>query len=79
MPRGKTENEIFLYSQVDDNEYKFPLSIDNGLLQLKDENPFFESIEIVNEDWSVYQLIGLKQNRKDLKTLLILFPDNKPG
>lgn len=37
---GKTENEIFLYSQVDDNEYKFPLSIDNGLLQLKDENPF---------------------------------------
>lgn len=76
---GKTENEIFLYSQVDDNEYKYPLSIDNGLLKLNGSNPFSESLEVVNE-----RLVGLSTDWLETKSQGFenstdFVSDNKPG
>jgi len=76
---GKTETEIFLYSQVEDKEYKIPLVADNGLLHLVEKNPFEESIEIVNErlvglstDWLETKSQGF-ENSTDFVSL------NKPG
>lgn len=76
---GRTETEIFLYSQVDELEYKIPLTADHGLLRLVEANPFEESAEIVNE-----RLVGLStdwletisqgfENSTDFVSL------NKPG
>ena len=60
---GKTETEIFLYSQVNDSEYRFPLSIEGGILKLAVSNPFAESLEIVNE-----RLIGLSTDWLETKS-----------
>lgn len=76
---GKIESEIYLYSQVDNHEFKILLSIDNGLLKLTTPNPFEESIEIVNErlvglstDWLETKSQGF-ENSTDFVSL------NKPG
>ena len=75
---GKTETEIFLYSKVGDQEFKFELSNENGLLELK-SNPFEETPEIVNErlvglstDWLETKSQGF-ENSTDFISL------NKPG
>lgn len=51
---GRNENEIFLYSEVDDVRYKYPLIKNEGLFKLSSENPFQEADELVEE-----KLIGL--------------------
>lgn len=60
---GRTETEIFLYSQVDELEYKIPLAAENGLLRLVEANPFEESVEIVNE-----RLVGLSTDWLEIKS-----------
>jgi uncharacterized protein with ParB-like and HNH nuclease domain len=60
---GRTETEIFLYSQVDELEYKIPLIAENGLLRLVEANPFEESPEIVNE-----RLVGLSTDWLETKS-----------
>lgn len=60
---GRTETEIYLYSQVEENEYKIPLTAENGLLRLVEDNPFEETTEIVNE-----RLIGLSTDWLETKS-----------
>jgi len=60
---GKTESEVYLYSKDSGVEYKFPLKADHGLLNLVDENPFEESLEIINE-----RLVGLSTDWMELKS-----------
>ncbi|MFZ4106893.1 DUF262 domain-containing protein [Flavobacterium sp.] len=76
---GRTETEIFLYSQVEEKEYKIPLTSENGLLRLVEANPFEETTEIVNE-----RLVGLSTDWLETKsqgfensTDFVLI--NKPG
>ncbi|MGN7706905.1 DUF262 domain-containing protein [Chryseobacterium sp. 22543] len=42
-------SKVYLYSIVDENEYKFPLTNTEGLLRLVGDNPFEESDDIVDE------------------------------
>jgi|694.fasta_scaffold29078_4 hypothetical protein len=76
---GRTETEIYLYSQVAEKEYKIPLTAENGLLRLVEANPFEETTEIVNErlvglstDWLETKSQGF-ENSTDFVSL------NKPG
>lgn len=55
---------IYLYSFFDNVEYKYALKNNEGLLSLKDNNPFFESLEIVDE-----RLIGLSADWVESKAL----------
>lgn len=76
---GRIETEIFLYSRLEEREFKIPLTAENGLLCLVEANPFEESIEIVNErlvglstDWLETKSQGF-ENSTDFVSL------NKPG
>lgn len=60
---GKTETEIYLYSEFEEKEYKYPLNSESGLLKLADSNPFEETEEIVNE-----RLLGLSTDWLETKT-----------
>jgi len=76
---GRSETEIFLYSQVEDKEYKIPLTAENGLLRLVDANPFEETPEIVNE-----RLVGLSTDWLETKSQGFenstdFVSSNKPG
>lgn len=58
------DNSIVLYGKATDGkERRIPLSIDNGILSLKESNPFEESDEIVRE-----RLLGLAQEWLDAKS-----------
>lgn len=60
---GKSETELFLYSKLDDFEFKIPVLIEGGVLQLAVINPFQESVDIVTE-----RLIGLSSDWLESKS-----------
>lgn len=76
---GASEERWFLYSKVNNQEIKYPLINENGILRLENGNPFEESDDILNE-----RLIGLSsewiENRSQGFDNTIDFEDiEKPG
>jgi len=57
-------SSVYLYSLYDNSEYKFQLTNDEGLLRLANNNPFEESLEIVEE-----RLTGLSSDWIENKSL----------
>ena len=60
---GTSEDDIYLYSNHDNTEYKYKLINENGSLRLESENPFCENDNIIKE-----KLVGISTDWLEAKS-----------
>ncbi|MFH1194332.1 MAG: DUF262 domain-containing protein [bacterium] len=73
------ESDLYLYSKDGDNEYKYPLKNIDGILKLREDNPFQENASIVDERLAGLSVDWLESRAQGFdNSFNVTFP-GKPG